>query len=85
MVGHQVSTIGVNVWDVDPESGGRHAVLLALCSIDGIVLFVSCFVLGQDPFLFQGVGGFELHWNVVFLKDSPKSEGVPCLWILGSP
>ena len=46
------------------------AVLLALYGIDDIALFVSwCFVLGVNQSMFEGVGGFELHWDVVFLED----------------
>ena len=38
-------------------------------------LFVSCcFVFGVDQSLSEGVGGFELHWDVVFLEDSSDSK-----------
>ena len=48
------------------------AFLLALYGIDAIALFVCwCFVLGVDQSLTEGVGGFELHRDVLLLEVSP--------------
>ena len=49
------------------------AFFLVLYDIDDIALFVSwCFALEVDQFLSEGVGGFELHRDVMFLEDSPE-------------
>ena len=49
------------------------AFFLALYGIVNIALFVTwCFVLGVDQSLSEGVGGFELHRDVMFLEDSPE-------------
>ena len=45
------------------------AFLLALYGIDDIALFVSwCFVVRLTSFCLKGVGGFELHWDIVFWR-----------------
>ena len=47
------------------------ALLLALFGKDNIALIVSCyFVLGVNQSLSVGVGGFELHWDAVFLEEN---------------
>ena len=49
------------------------AFFLALHGIDATALFVSwCFVLGVVQSLSEGVGGFKLHRDVMFMEDSPE-------------
>ena len=54
-----------------------HCIPPDLYGRDAIVLFVSwCFVIGVDQSLSEGDGGFEPHWDIVFLEVFPEFSGL---------